>query len=68
MTDGWLQRQTEDRRIEIEQLKQRLMETEDMLAESQAKNVKQKTDYQQTVATLQAAINMNAQVLKVTKV
>lgn len=44
------------------------METEDMLAESQAKNVKQKTDYQQTVATLQAAINMNAQVLKVTKV
>ncbi|XP_062339939.1 myomegalin-like [Osmerus eperlanus] len=62
--DGWLQRQNEEGRIEIEQLKQRLRETEATLAQSKAENLKQMTDYQQTVATLQAAINMNAHVLK----
>lgn len=63
---GQFHSQMEERNRELERLEQRLRETMDMLAQTNADKQSQLTDHQLTMEEIQSATSINAQVLKVT--
>ncbi|KAM9518084.1 uncharacterized protein ACWYII_044750 isoform 3-T3 [Salvelinus alpinus] len=61
---GQFHSQMEESNRELERLEQRLRETKDMLAQTNADKQSQLTDHQLTVEEIQSATSINAQVLK----